>query len=190
MELDNVIINRRAVYPSTYNTNKIPLRDIQSCLELANWAPTHRRTEPWRFIVFSDHSLIPLANASAAAYTKATSKFDDFKHSKIKKNILKSSHVVAIILHRDIKERVPEWEEIAAVAMAVQNLWLKAHELGIGSYWSSPGWAENLSHFLSLAENERCLGLFYMGYSDAPPAKGWRENWQKKVTFIEDQIDS
>ena len=27
-------------------------------------------------------------------------------------------------MKRDLKESVPEWEEIAATAMAVQNMWL------------------------------------------------------------------
>ena len=71
-------------------------------------------------------------------------------------------------MQRDPENRVPEWEEIAATAMAVQNMWLVATELGIGAYWSSPGLINYFGEFLNLAQGERCLGFFYMGYPESP----------------------
>ena len=41
-------------------------------------------------------------------------------------------------MQRDPGERIPEWEELASVACAVQNMWLSATSYGIGAYWSSP----------------------------------------------------
>jgi hypothetical protein len=50
----NNIKARRTIKPSTMNGNKIPNGHIASILELADWAPNHGSTEPWRFIVFED----------------------------------------------------------------------------------------------------------------------------------------
>ena len=46
---------------------------------------------------------------------------------------------VAIGLARHA-DKVPEWEEVAAVAAAVQNMQLAAAALGVACYWSS--WQE------------------------------------------------
>ena len=67
-------------------------------------------------------------------------------------------------MQRDLTESVPEWEEVASVAMAVQNMWLGCTARGIGSYWSSPKTILNARDFLNLRDGESCLGLFYMGY--------------------------
>ena len=60
-------------------------------------------------------------------------------------------------------------EEIAAVAMSVQNMWLTCSANNIGCYWSSPKIISELNMFLKLKENQKCLGLFYIGkYDDLP----------------------
>ena len=69
-------------------------------------------------------------------------------------------------MKRDPKESVQEWEEIAATAMAVQNMWLTCVEYEIGCYWSTPKYIDKMNDFFMLKENERCLGFFYMGKYD------------------------
>ena len=39
-------------------------------------------------------------------------------------------------------EKLPEWEEICAVAMSVQNMHLAAEAMGIGGFWSSHTWCK------------------------------------------------
>ena len=73
-------------------------------------------------------------------------------------------------------------EQRAALACAVQNMWLTCTSLGIGSYWSSPKSIINASGFLDLSEHEECLGLFYMGYTDIT-------NLPAKRGTIEDKIE-
>jgi hypothetical protein len=36
-------------------------------------------------------------------------------------------------MQRDEKERIPDWEEVAATAMAVLNMWLTSHSPNIGA---------------------------------------------------------
>ncbi|MDX1326244.1 MAG: nitroreductase family protein, partial [Arenibacter sp.] len=47
----DVIKERRSVFPAQYNGTPIAKEDIEKVLEAANCAPTHRKTEPWRFKV-------------------------------------------------------------------------------------------------------------------------------------------
>lgn len=160
------IKRRRAIYPAQYNGEAVSRQEIELVLEAANWAPTHRRTEPWRFKVFHGSSQEKLGEFLGATYKETAEKYSEIKHRKIIDKPSQSACVIAICYQRDPKESVPEWEEIAATAMAVQNMWLAASELGIGAYWSSPSLKDHFHKLLPLAEGEKCLGFFYMGRYD------------------------
>ena len=152
--------------PTQYNNLLIDDQHIKLILEAANWAPTHKKTEPWRFKVLKGITKNKLGDFLAAKYRESASVFSEFKHKKIMEKAKKSSAIILICLQRDPKESVPEWEEIAAVSMSVQNMWLMATDLKIGSYWSSPKFINVIDQFIPLNHGERCLGIFYMGQHD------------------------
>ena len=66
-------------------------------------------------------------------------------------------------MKRDSRKTVPEWEEIAATAMAVQNMWLTCAANNIGCYWSTPKYTSLMNDFFKLKDGERSLGFFYLG---------------------------
>lgn len=174
--ISETIKNRRAVFPAQYNDKPITKEEINTILEAANWAPTHKRTEPWRFKVFHGTSQVALGKFLAETYKESTEKFSQFTYNKLMDNPVKAGCVIAICMQRDPKESVPEWEEIAATAMAVQNMWLAAHELNIGAYWSSPGIIKYMNQFIELNKDERCLGFFYLGKYDGKLPEGTRKS--------------
>lgn len=182
----DIIRTRRSIYPNMYTGEIVPNDVIKILLESANWAPTHKKTEPWRFIVFEQNGKSALANYLVDYYKNHTPKdqWSDIKMKKIYEKPIQSSHVIAICMKRDSMERLPEWEEIAAVSCAVQNLWLAATEFGLAGYWSSPSSMINGSEFLQLEEGERCLGIFYLGVPlDDIPNTGVRAPIEDKVRW-------
>jgi len=179
------IRERRAVFPAQYNSNQVSKEQIEQLLEAANWAPSHRKTEPWRFYVVTGEQLEKLGDFLADTYQQTTESYSDFKFQKIKTNLLRASHIIVICMERDEKERVPEWEEISATAMAVQNMWLMATELKLGSYWSSPPLIQYMQGFLPMKQNEKCLGFFYVGNYDGETLEGERNPIEDKVTWLE-----
>lgn len=184
--ITETIKKRRAVFPAQYNEEKISRQEIETILEVANWAPTHKRTEPWRFKVFHGESQVKLGEFMAETYKKYTDKFSDRTYEKMKENPTKAGCVIAICYQRDPKETLPEWEEIASTAMAVQNMWITASALGIGAYWSSPSVREHLGDFVSLEEGEKCLGFFYMGRFDGDLPEGTRKtNIDEKTVWMD-----
>ena len=150
--------------PSQFIDKEIEGKYLERILDSANWAPTHKKTEPWRFKVFKDKSKDKLGLFLANKYKETTEKFSSFRYNKIKSKVNESNLVIAICIQRDPNESIPEWEEVASVAMAVQNMWLYSSSIGIGAYWSSPKLMNFLSDFIKLSKGERCLGFFYMGY--------------------------
>ena len=182
--VNTVIKNRRSVFPPMYNGDKIDDTIINQILENALWAPNHRKTEPWSFKVFTGDSLQSLSDYSGNWYKTNTpeDKFSEMKFEKTKKKALQSSHVIALIMNRH-EDLVPEWEEIAAVACAVQNMWLTAAAYGVGAYWSSPKYAIEGDTFFNLESNQKCLGLFYLGI----PVEGLQLNAER--TALDEKVE-
>ena len=163
MEILKVIKSRRSVMPHQFNDYPIEEEELNKVLESANWAPTHKKTEPWRFKVFKNKSKDELGKFLANKYKETAKSFSNFRYDKITTKFNQSSVVIAICIQRDLKESVPEWEEIASVAMAVQNMWLMASHLEIGAYWSSQSLISYFGDFIDLPKGQKCLGFFYMG---------------------------
>lgn len=184
--LTEIIKNRRAIYPDAFANQSISKNEVEQILEAANWAPTHKRTEPWRFKVFhSEEAREALSKFLGEAYVKSVENPSDFKQQKMAQKALQSGCVIAICMQRDPEGRIPEWEEIASVAMAVQNMWLTAHSLQIGAYWSSPALLQYFGEHVTLEQGERCLGFFYMGTYHGELPEGTRKSAiSEKTTWI------
>lgn len=188
MNINELIKARRSIYPDSYNDEPIERAFIEQLLENANWAPNHRRTEPWRFKVFHAEGLKRLSDYLANWYEANTppEKYSTIKLKRTRRKALRSQYVIAICMQRDPKESLPEWEEIAAVSAAVQNMWLTCTAHQIGCYWSSPSSITGADEFLGLANGERCLGLFYLGkYDTNMEFKNQRESISEKVSWID-----
>lgn len=184
--ISDIIRRRRAIFPNQYIDQDIPIDVIDQLLELGNWAPTHRRTEPWRFIVISGDARQRLGDFLTEAYkvTTPADKFSPLKAGKITGKCLKSQYIILICMQRDPLERVPEWEEIASVSMAVQNMWLGCAALGIGCYWSTPATKDAIGDFVSLESGEQCLGFFYIGSFEGDWPPGSRTSVADRVRYM------
>lgn len=185
--LSNIIKRRRSVFPNSYTAEEVPVTLIKQLLASANYAPTHKLTEPWRFRVYRNAGKHKLGEALAQVYKQTTpaGQFLQKKYDSLTEKVNRASAVIAINarLH---PEQVPEWEEIAAVACAVQNMALTAEALNLGAYWSSPGILPFLKDFLELDEQEKCYGLFYIGYHNEKPREANRTPIEDKVKWIEE----
>jgi nitroreductase len=170
-----------------YTDEPIDQAIIEEMLENANWAPTHKKTEPWRFKVIRGAALARLAEFLSSTYKRVTppEQFQEKKYKKLGSIPLRADSVIAICMQRDPQESLPEWEELAAVAMAVQNMWLTATAHGLGGYWSSPGvLTKHFGEFMELAEGERCLGAFYLAHHRAPDIPRERKPIAEKVSWV------
>jgi nitroreductase len=187
-QLNTLIKSRRSTKPRLFNGKKIDDEIVWQILENANWAPNHGLTQPWRYQVFTDAGLNKLAEFQAALYQKTTDpeKFKSEKYARMKSNILQSSHVIVICMKRQESEKIPEIEEIEAVACSVQNMALTATAYEICSFWGSGGvtYTPELKEFLGLGEKDRCLGYLYLGYSDTPTTTSRRNSIKENTIWI------
>lgn len=191
-EVNKIIRNRRSMFVAQFKEND-PVEDhiIHELLENANWAPTHKLTEPWSFTVFTGEGLKKLADFQADLYRERAEKNGNYKEEtfkKLKENPLKASHIIAIGMKRDLKANLPVIEEIASVAMAVQNMYLTASAHGLAAYWGTggPTFYPEAKSFFGLGEEDMLMGFFHIAKpaTDRWPV-GKRKPIADKVKWVE-----
>lgn len=167
-DFNQLVRNRRSIFPKDYTGEKVDDAIIRQMLENANWAPTHKLTEPWRFMVFSGEGLKKLGEFQASCYKQVTEANGTFKEDRYQNLLIKpleASHIIAIGMKRDEKKGVPEWEELAAVFCAVENMYLTAAAYGIGCYLSTGGITnfEEAKEFFGLGADDKLCGFLNVG---------------------------
>lgn len=189
-EINDLIRMRRTIYPEQFSQRKVHREQLEVLLTNAQWAPTHGNTQPWRFKVFTETALERLSDFLGQTYLEITPKEqqNELKLAKLISRPLKSSVVIAICMARQKEERIPEIEEIEAVACAIQNLHLSCTAYGLGGFWSSPKliYSTQMNDFLAIGEKDKCLGLFYIGY----PAIEWPSSHRKPLEYNTEWISS
>ena len=130
--LADIIKNRRSIKPAKMNGKIIPDELVKDILLLADWAPTHGRTEPWRFVVYSGNKVKEFCRQHAELY-KANTTAETFKqesYDKLLHNGDLASHITIAIMQRGNLPKIPVLEEIIATSAAIQNILLGATALG------------------------------------------------------------
>lgn len=183
-EISDLIKNRRTIYPEFYSSRKVHKEIVEKILNNAIWAPTHGKTQPWRFKVYMDDAKIKLGKKLAEIY-KSITPLDQFQEAKYNKLIARpslSSVAIAVCMNKDSSGRIIEMEEIEAVACAIQNMHLTATAYGIGGFWSTPKviYSTKMNDFLSIGKQDKCLGIFYLGY----PANEWPRGQRKPIEYL------
>lgn len=185
---NHLIRNRRSVFPDQFEQGQqVPDEVIEEILINATWAPNHGRNEPWLFTVFTGPGLSRLAEFQSTLYkTEAGDNFNETTFLKLQKQPLKASHIIAIGMKRGANKRIPELEDIEAVACAVQNIYLSVCAYGLGGYWTTGGitYKESARPFFGLGEEDKLLGFFYIGYVAVPSGTANRAPLSEKTIWV------
>lgn len=172
------------------NGEEIPHEQVKKLLQLADWAPNHGKTEPWRFIVYTGKALESFGKAHADLYWAHTPepKRKKAKQEKLIQSAQRASHLIIVVMKRTENTRIPVLEEIAAVSAAVQNILLGATALNIASFWSTGGMSHHpaLKEFLKLKEENIIMGMVYLGYTNQRTKEGKRTiSLEEKTTWVD-----
>ncbi len=164
------IKERRTYKVQLMNGEKISDQDIKDLLALADTAPTHGRTEPWRFTVFTGEGLKRFCQFHADTYWNET---DENIRAQSRYDLFQSfyqhaSHLVVVAMKRTEGVKIPSFEEYAACAAATQNILLGAEAKGLACIWNTGGktYADSMKKFLALGEEDQVVGLVYIGKVD------------------------
>lgn len=190
-QINHIIKSRRSVFPKDYTGEKVDDTIVQQMLENANWAPTHKFTEPWRFIVYTGEGRKKLADLQAKVYKRKTEADGTFKEERYQNLLTKpfeSSHVILVYMKRDEKKSVPEIEEMGAVFCAIQNMYFTAIAYGVGCYLSTGGvtYFEEAKAAFGLSSEDRILGFFHIGIPKHSNQVSRRNPIEEKVKWVKE----
>lgn len=188
-DLSDLIRDRRTIYPKDL-TDRVVQRDIiERLLQNATWAPSHGMTQPWRFTVFRGDGRKRLSEFLGNEYTRITApeKFMQRKYDNHVQRPLQASVTIALGMARDASGKISELDEMLATACAVQNMHLTCTAYGLGAFWATGAalTGEGMRDFLGLGAQDRCLGLFFVGYPSIPWPKGYRKPYPDLVRWVE-----
>jgi nitroreductase len=133
MDVSEAIATRRSV--RQFIDQRVSRAEIERILDAAVRAPNHRMTQPWRF-----HVLGPEARRAYAAVLGAR-KATRIEDPEAARAVIEKVTSAAVALPAQIAVSIvlaesPEVreEDYAATMMAVQNMLLTAHAMGLGSH--------------------------------------------------------
>lgn len=162
------IRGRKSTYAYDFAAEEIPKALVEEIVTNGLWAPTHKKTQPWRFEVLEGKHKEDFGTYMLDYYKQNLTK-EQFPESRYEETLSypKNATLLAVVFQRSKRIKIPEWEEIAAISCAVQNMWISCSVIGLGSYWdTAPATIAYCNENLNLKDNEKSLGIFYMGIPD------------------------
>ena len=155
---------------------QVPRDLVQQLCDLAQWAPNHKRTWPWRFGVAEGDGRAHLGESIADAMELHGDPPD--KVSKTRGKYLRTPTTLIVgSAAGDSDLRTAENRD--AVAAGVQNILLTASANGLASYWSScpKGANEVVAELCGFESGTIVVALIYLGWAteivvapERPPA--------------------
>lgn len=135
-------------------------------------APDHGRLRPWRFLTISGEAKQRFAAICLAALHARDPAATGHEAERMRGKLLAPPLIVVLGLHATESPKVPETEQVQAVAAAAVNMLNAAHALGYGGKWVTGPNAYDPSVAAALGL-ERVIGFLYLGTPDGPvpPAK-------------------
>lgn len=163
MELFEAIKTRRSI--RHYKPDAIPEEKINAILEAARWAPSWGNCQPWRLVLVQNKErkarlakAIPPANSASRATEEAP----------IAIVLCAKLGCSGFISNKPIPDKAESWY-MFDVALAMQNLTLAAHALGLGTVhvgWFNP---QEVAQILNIPDGISVVEIIPLGY---PAEKG------------------
>jgi nitroreductase len=147
MDVETAIRSRRT--HKAFGPEPVARQQLEELFELADWAPNHHLTVPWRFRVVGPGALTRLKDAAG-------------REGAAKLDRCPTLVVVSSTLSVD---PVQSEEDLHATAVASYIVLLAAHARGLAGYWRSPGLLRDEAGrtAVGLPANERFVGLLHLG---------------------------
>ncbi len=155
------------------NEREVPAKVVEQLCELAQWAPNHKRTWPWRFALFTGNGRSRLGEAFATDMVDRD--FGDAaKRAKTLTKYLRTPAVLVVGCIADPKPSMHD-ENRDAVAAGIQNMLLAATSLGLATYWGTAPLIDSprVLELCGFDADVRIINVMYLGWAvggpDAPP---------------------
>lgn len=146
--LPDIVRGRRSV--RKYQNTPVPRDYLEQMIEAAQWAPSPHGRQPWRFVVLTRQKLKEQLAASMGATWRHNLEMDGqdekivtIRLEKSRQRILKAPALIIPCLYLEDLDRYPDEKRqrdetmmaIQSLGAAIQNMLLRAYDLGLDTGW-------------------------------------------------------
>jgi nitroreductase len=176
MEFCNVIKERRSI--RKYSSKEINRNDLDKVLEAARWAPSWGNTQCWQFIIVKNKKI-----------KEALS--DTLYRGNPSKDAVRDVPLVIVACAKKgmsgfYKEKAVtdkgDWL-LFDIALALGNLTLTAHDLGLGTVIIGAFDAKKTAEIIKLPDGLEAVSLIPLGYPNENPNPPSRKELKEIISF-------
>jgi nitroreductase len=151
--------------------------DLERILLAGARAPDHGRLRPWRFVVLRGDDRLRLGNAMAEIRRRKTPDAPDRELDAERSKVMRAPLIVVVAARVVQGHKVPEIEQVLAVAAGVENMILTAHALGYGTMWKTGvgAYDDGVKRALGLEPADHIVAFLYLGTAAPGIAPATRE---------------
>lgn len=164
----NALIRSRRTSMLVDPNRAVPLEVVEQLCEVAQWAPNHKRTWPWRFALIHGEGRSRLGTAIADAMEVRGDPAD--KVAKARGKYLRTPATLVVgSAAGDSVDRTAENRD--AVAAGIQNLLLAGTALGLATYWGScpKGANDVVGELCGFEPGTHVSAIIYLGWATTMP---------------------
>lgn len=192
-----IIEERRSI--RVFSDKRIQKREICQILEAGLQAPSPKNRQPWEFIVITDEQkkkqLVSSMEREINILYQSKKERKDIRESLETMRIIDKAPVLILICYRygmvEIHDDGVNWcisssdieaLELQSVGAAVENMLLKAEEIGIGSLWC--GDILYAYKTIEAYSKKPVVSAVCLGYAEEFPVARPRKSIEEKCIFI------
>jgi nitroreductase len=144
---------------------------LELIVEAGLRAPDHGKLRPWRFVAIQGDARARFADLAIAALRARDPTATEAEADRMRGKLVSPPLILALGVHVTPAHKVPEIEQMRAVAAAAMNMLNAAHALGYAGKWiTGPNsYDPAVAEALGFVAPDRLAGFLYLG-TPAQPA--------------------
>lgn len=173
-------------------SKEIPREYLNQILEAGRRAPSPKNRQPWRFLVLQDkkkedfEKLISIPEDADAYISPAAKKLKEWDSWKNSYECIKKSNAIILVFNAypssvilDEPNMLFDITNIQAIGASIQNMLLKATDLGVSSLWI----CDIFSHYQIICNRYyptgQLIAAIAFGYSEKDSVKSTRKSLEQ-----------
>lgn len=167
MEFSSLVVKRRSC--RTFEATPVTQEQIEAILEAGCWAPSPLNLQPWEFIVVTDPDIKnQVKEAAEKAKSEVIAADGPGWVKKYSADFVKDAPLLIAVVFDPGKGGLgtffgQPYGALQAASACIQNMMLKASELGLESLWFTFFRPDELAPVLNIPENLEMAGVIALG---------------------------
>lgn len=197
MEQKDSIYSRRSI--RKFQDKPVPREIIEQIADAGRTAPSAKNRQPWKYIVYGNRKKDELLNCMEAGIlreeqgtTLLPGSRHDIPDARNTLKIMQEAPIVIIVLNTngstpfrvlDADHRITEICDTLSIGASIENMLLKAEELGIGTLWIANTCFAYPELTAYLKTEQQLVGAIAVGYANERPIQRPRKELTEILEF-------